>query len=106
MIYELRHYYINDGKRSEFVKIMDSIIIPFQQLQGMEVVGSFTDSDNDSCYIWIRRYKDEGHKKEVYDRVYGSDYWKTEVRPKIDGMINKEKSQVSMMSPSLASTLQ
>ena len=106
MLYELRYYYIEPGKRQAFVEIMESLIIPFQHSQGMIVLGSFIDKDDDNCYIWLRRYRDETDKKEVYDRVYGSEYWSNTIRPKIGDMIIREKTHVNMLQPTAGSILQ
>ena len=106
MLYELRYYYIQPGRMREFVTIMESMIIPFQLSQGMLVLGSFLDVDNEDCYIWLRRYKDESDKQRLYDKVYGSAYWENDIRPKIAGMIIKEKSQINLLKPTAGSILQ
>ena len=41
MLFELRQYTINKGKREQFVKLMEEQIIPFQTAQGMTILGSF-----------------------------------------------------------------
>jgi hypothetical protein len=106
MLYELRYYYIHAGRMKEFLELMESLIIPFQLSQGMIVLGSFLNTDNENCYIWLRRYNDENDKQRLYDRVYGSDYWKNDIRPKMAGMIVKEKTQVTMLKPTAGSILQ
>lgn len=106
MLYELRFYYIQPGRMEEFLQIMESLIIPFQLSQGMIVLGSFRDSEDEDCYIWLRRYRDEQDKQRLYDRVYGSDYWENVIRPKIAGMLVREKTRVNMLRPTAASILQ
>ena len=106
MLYELRFYYIQPGMMDEFLHEMESVIIPFQLSQGMLVLGSFLDSEDEDCYVWLRRYKDEKEKKLLYDRVYGSEYWKNEIHPKINHMLIREKTQVNMLKPTPASILQ
>lgn len=103
MLYELRHYYIRPDRMVEFLHVMESLVIPFQLSQGMLVLGSFIDADDENCYVWLRRYKDEDEKKELYDRVYGSDYWKNEIRPKMAGMLIREKTRVNMLRPAAGS---
>jgi hypothetical protein len=90
----------------EFLEIMENTIIPFQLSKGMLVIGSFLDLDDEDCYIWLRRYRDEAEKQIVYDRVYGSDYWKEEIRPRISELLVREKTRVNMLSPTAASILQ
>lgn len=106
MLYELRYYYIQPGRMKEFLEIMESLIIPFQLSRGMLVLGSFLDSDNEDCYIWLRRYKDEADKQRLYDLVYGSDYWENDIRPKIADMLIREKTHINMLKPTAASILQ
>ncbi len=106
MLYELRFYYIQPGKMADFLEIMESLIIPFQLSQGMIVLGSFVDCDDKDCYVWLRRYKDEEDKQQLYDRVYGSDYWKNEIKPKIANLLIREKTQVNMLEPTASSILQ
>ena len=106
MLYELRYYYIQAGRMKEFLEIMESLIIPFQMSQGMIVLGSFIDTEDEDCYIWLRRYKDEDDKQRLYDLVYGSDYWENDIRPKIADMLIREKTKVNMLKPTAGSILQ
>ena len=62
MFYELREYRILNGKRDEWVKFMESDIIPFQSSKGMVIVGSFVSEEEDDLYIWIRRFASEEEK--------------------------------------------
>ncbi|WP_163834710.1 NIPSNAP family protein [Spartinivicinus ruber] len=106
MLYELRYYYIQPGMINDFIKIMETCIIPFQLSQGMLVIGSFIDTEDENCYIWLRRYKNKEEKQQLYDRVYGSDHWKNNIRPKIADMIIREKTRVNMLKPTPQSFLQ
>jgi len=40
MLFELRRYEAQPGKRDELVEIMDDEVIPFQAGQGMAILGS------------------------------------------------------------------
>ena len=42
MLWELRQYHIRDGKKQEWVALMEREIIPFQVSKGMVILGSFT----------------------------------------------------------------
>ena len=106
MLFELRFYYIQPGMMTDFLKIMESQAIPFQLSKGMQVLGSFVGVNNENCYVWLRRYKDENEKQKLYDNVYGSDYWKNEIHPKVSGMIIKEKTQVNMLKATSDSIIQ
>ena len=66
MFYELREYRIVNGKRDEWVKFMESDIIPFQSSKGMVIVGSFVSEEEDDLYIWIRRFASEEEKVKLF----------------------------------------
>ena len=53
MLFEFRHYKLQDDKRDDWVTFMESTIIPFQQSQGMVVLGSFIDEEDPNSYHWI-----------------------------------------------------
>ena len=63
MFFELRQYRVKDGKREEWVRMMEEEIIPFQISQGMVVIGSFVGEQEDDLYVWIRRFEDEEDRK-------------------------------------------
>ena len=47
LFFELRQYLIRPGKKDEWVRLMEDEIIPFQQSQGMVIVGSFTGEEDE-----------------------------------------------------------
>ena len=59
MFFELRQYRILPGKRDEWVRFMDEVIIPFQVAKGMTIVGAFVAEEDPDLYVWIRRFEDE-----------------------------------------------
>lgn len=105
MIYELRHYTIQPGQMAAFIDIMETIAIPFQVSQGMEVIGSFVSSEDPDCFVWLRRYRDEQHKLQLYDLVYGSETWQSEIRPRFDAMLIREKMRCELLHPTPRSLL-
>src|SRR5438093_6291679 len=78
MFFELRQYHIRPGQRDKWVKCMEEEIIPFQVKMGMVILGSFVGEEDESVYVWIRRFENEQERKRLYDAVYQSDYWKNE----------------------------
>lgn len=105
MFFELRQYTIKKGMCAKWVELMDEIIIPFQKKMGMEIVGSFTVPDNDNLYIWIRRFDSEEQRKATYDKVYGSDYWKRDIREAMGDMLIKSETKVTRLIPTPGSAL-
>ena len=72
MIFELRQYHIRPGQREKWVKCMEEEIIPFQVKMGMVILGSFVGEEDESVYVWIRRFESEAERKRLYDVVYQS----------------------------------
>lgn len=82
MFYELRRYKIADGKMDDWVALMEEVIIPFQVAQGMVIAGSFRGED-ETTYVWLRRFASEAEREELYASVYQSDRWRNEIAPRV-----------------------
>lgn len=82
MFYELRRYKIKDGKMDEWVKFMEERIIPFQVSKGMVIAGSFRGED-DTTYVWLRRFASEAEREQLYEAVYQTDHWKNDIAPRV-----------------------
>ncbi len=82
MFYELRRYKIADGKMDDWVAFMEKVIIPFQVAQGMVIAGSFRGED-ETTYVWLRRFASEAERKELYAKVYQSDRWRNEIARRV-----------------------
>jgi hypothetical protein len=94
MFFELRQYHIRPGQQKQWVKCMEEEIIPFQVKMGMVILGSFVGEEDESVYVWLRRFESEQERKRLYDLVYQSDYWKNEIAPRVPGMIDREQIKV------------
>lgn len=90
MIFELRHYTVLPGQQAAWVQCMEEEIIPFQTKMGMVILGSFVGEEDERVYVWLRRFASEEERVRLYDAVYNSDYWKTEIGPKVFTMIERE----------------
>ena len=106
MFFELRQYRIKDGKRNEWVKLMEEEIIPFQISKGMVVVGSFTGQQEPDLYVWIRRFDSEEERVQLYKSVYESDHWLNVLKPKIDTMLDRPRNVITRLEPTPKSVLQ
>lgn len=106
MFYEFRHYAIKDGRRAEWVKYMENVIIPFQVSKGMVVLGSFTDEENGSLYYWIRRFRSEKERERLYKAVYESAEWKNEYAIKVGEMLDRSKTVIKRIVPTPKSVVQ
>lgn len=98
MFFELRQYRIKDGRRDEWAKYMEDVIIPYQVSKGMVVVGSFVAVDEDDLYIWIRRFDSEEQRAALYEAVYECDEWQKEIKPVCDEMLDRSRMVITRIN--------
>ncbi|MET8627638.1 NIPSNAP family protein [Kitasatospora sp. NPDC004669] len=106
MYYEIRRYQAKPGRRAEWVRYMEDVVIPFQASQGMDVTASFVDDQDEDGYVWIRRFEDETQSEALSAAVYHHDRWKNEIGPVVHSLLIPEKSVVTRVVPTPASPLQ
>jgi hypothetical protein len=106
MIFELRQYRIKKGKMKRWARFMDEILIPFQISQGMVVVGSFVGEEEKDLYVWIRRFESEQERKKLYRKVYESETWKSQIKPRVDEMLDRETIIVTRLLATPKSVIQ
>jgi hypothetical protein len=104
--FELRQYTIRPGKMAEWLELMENEIIPFQVSKGAVICGSFRGEEDDSVYVWIRRFESEAERERLYEEVYQSDYWKNDVSPRVGELIDREKNHVQRIVATRLSTMQ
>ena len=94
MFLELRQYKVLPGKMDEWVEYMEGTIIPFQVASGMVITGSYRGEEDDSVYVWMRRFDSEAQREALYAAVYESDTWKNEISPRVVELIDRSSIQV------------
>ena len=104
--FELRQYKIRPGKMTEWLEFMQNEIIPFQVSKGMVICGSFRGEEDESVYVWIRRFESEEQRVKLYADVYESDYWKNDVTPRVTELIDREAINVQRLTATRLSTMQ
>ncbi len=72
----------------------------------MVILGSFVGEEDESVYVWIRRFENEQERKRLYDLVYQSDSWKNEISPKVPTMIDREQIKVTRLVATPHSVIQ
>ena len=92
--FELRTYKIFPGKMEEWVKYMETTIIPFQVSKGMIIHGSFKVKNDNDTYVWIRRFENEEHKNKLYKNVYESDEWVNNISNQVKKLVDIEAIKV------------
>jgi hypothetical protein len=106
MIFEMRQYRIKNGKRDQWVKLMEEQIIPFQTSKGVVVVGSFVALEEDDLYVWIRRFENEAERKRLYKDVYESDFWINEIKPQSETLLDRESIINTLLEATPKSVIQ
>jgi hypothetical protein len=95
--FELRQYKPLPGKQTEWVRIMEEEIIPFQVSHGMVICGSYRGETDESVYVWIRRFDSEEQRAAQYKAVYESDHWKNNIAPKVPNYLDRSAIQVTRL---------
>jgi hypothetical protein len=106
MFYELRQYRIFPGKMAAWLKVMEEEIIPFQVACGMVISGSYRGEEDDSVYVWTRRFESESERERLYARVYESDTWKNDIGPRIGDLVDRDAIVVTRIVPTPRSVAQ
>lgn len=106
VFYELRQYHVKPGKMATWLKMMEEEIIPYQVAKGMVITGSYRGEDDESVYVWTRRFESEAQREALYAAVYENDYWQKEMSPRIGECLDRSKMVVTRMVPTPRSTAQ
>ena len=104
--YEIRRYRVVPGKMDEWLRFMEETIIPFQVARGMVIAGSFRGEDDDTIYMWIRRFESEADRERLYAAVYEDEEWKQTIGPRAGELIDRDSIQVTRVTPTSRSVLQ
>jgi hypothetical protein len=104
--YELRQYKVRPGMLDGWIKIMEEEIIPFQVSKGMVICGSFRGETDESVYIWLRRFESEAEREALYKAVYETDYWKTQIGPRVPEYLDRSAMVITRIIPTPKSTVQ
>ncbi|MET7685310.1 NIPSNAP family protein [Streptomyces sp. NPDC005423] len=105
MFYEIRRYQAQPGRREEWVRYMEDVVLPFQTSLGMQLTASFVVDDDEDGYVWIRRFEDDAHHTALYKAVYDHDRWKNEIGPAVHDLLIPTQSVVTRVVPTPASPL-
>ncbi len=105
MFYEIRRYHARPGRRDDWVRYMEDVVIPFQQSKGMDVTGSFIDEEDLDAYVWVRRFEDEAQRVSLYSAIYDSPRWTDEIAPVVADLLDRDKTVITRVAPTPVSAL-
>ena len=120
--FELRIYQVQPGKMQEWLAFMEEVVIPFQVKQGMVIHGSFTMDSTDEfslrdgervmdstqkgeTYVWIRRFESTEQKEKLYEAVYESEEWVSNIGPRVGTLIDRNSIVVHNLSSTALSVM-
>ena len=96
-LFEIRTYPVNAGAMDEWTGFMRSTIVPFIEDKGMQVDAMFRGTEDPNVFAWIRRFKDEAHRQELYQAVYETDHWQTQIKPTVRRLVDVENAVVHVV---------
>jgi NIPSNAP len=105
MFYEIRRYQTRPGRREEWVRYMEDVVIPYEQSRGMVVTASFVDDEDPDGYVWIRRFDDETHRAAAYAATHDDAQWTDHIFPAIRELLVLDRTVVTRAVPTQASPL-
>lgn len=72
----------------------------------MVVTASFRGAEDESVYVWMRRFENEEEKERLYAAVYQSDRWKNDIGPRIPALMDRSAARVTRLTPTPKSPAQ
>lgn len=105
MLFELRQYWSQPGRRDALVAMMETEIFPLQIAHGIAVVGAFVAEDDPDHFVWLRRFDSEQHREERYASFYESAEWTDDIGPRVRTLLVREQMQITRLAPISCSPL-
>jgi hypothetical protein len=105
MFYEIRRYQTEPGRRDEWVRYMENVVIPYQQSKGMTITASFVDDEDPDGYVWIRRFDDEDHRAALYAATQNDPQWIDGIFPAVADLLLIDRTIVTRAVPTPTSAL-
>jgi hypothetical protein len=106
MFYELRQYKVLPGKMDAWLELMEGEFITFAESQGMNITASFRGEEDETLYVWMRRFESEAERERIDAAVYGSDYMKNDIGPRVYDVLAKDGHSVQRILPTPTSAAQ
>ena len=103
--FEIRRYRVVPGKMDEWVRYMEDVIIPFQVQRGMVIAASFRGEEDDTTYVWIRRFDSEAERERLYAAVYEDPAWQSQIGPRVGELLDRSGIEVTRVTATPRSVL-
>lgn len=102
-LFEIREYQIFPGKMDEWVAFMETRIAPFMIARGFVIPAMFRGESDENLFIWIRRFDDDNHFRQLCKDVYESEDWLTNYKPTVRKLVDVEKAVIHRMTGTVRS---
>lgn len=106
MFYELRQYKVLPGKMDAWLQLMEGEFIPFAVAQGMNITASFRGEEDETVYVWMRRFESESERKRLDAAVYESDFVKNDIGPRVYDLLSRDGHIIQRIVPTPESLTQ
>ena len=106
MFYEINQYKILPGKMDAWAQMMDEEFIPFAVKQGLNSIGSFRSEDDETVYVWIRRFESDAERERVHTAVYETDYYISEIKDRLPELVANGGLRKQRIVPTPKSAMQ
>jgi hypothetical protein len=79
---------------------------PLPGLQGHGDLRVVPGESDPSVYVWLRRFDSEAQREAQYKDVYESEYWKTQIAPRVPEYLDRSGMVITRLIPTAKSTVQ
>ena len=106
MFYELIQYKVLPGKMDAWLAMMEEEFIPYALAQGLNSVGSFRGEDDETLYVWMRRFESDAERERIHAAVYESDFYKNQIKHRVFDLIDGDGYRAQRIVPTHKSAMQ
>jgi hypothetical protein len=97
VFYEIRRETAAPGRGREMTRWMTEQVVPLHEAHGMQVVGTFTDADDEDVFVWIRRFLDDAERERIVGRVHRDPLFESVIRARLGEMLAGEAVSVRLL---------
>jgi hypothetical protein len=101
---EVRISTIHEGKRHEFVRLFDEVLLPAQREFRLDIIGQFISLD-DQTFVWLRRFDSRQARQRKREEFDSSELWSNRLGLRANSPI-KDSSNVIAVEPTPSSAIQ
>ena len=95
------------GKMDAWLELMEGEFIPFAVSRGMNITaasrGEERGEEDETVYVWMRRFESEAERERVDAAVYGSDTMNNDIGPRVSDVLAPDGHVVTRIVPTPAS---